>query len=183
MRSVLTRASTGHPCLTLLVRNVCFHALQVMNMPHYKVAAQNFEYKISCILDKPTESMFGYISVLVSVSFISQHSSLIHPLAWSVLSVSVSAPVPQYTRPIYMLSDTLPYKTTRTVLGRWLPTLRAKFYTVTTQTYLLPICVCFLTFGESIPLTHRLDLAEDVGHLALSNFFAQVRRGFFVLSS
>jgi len=30
------------------------------------VAAQNFEYKISCILDKPTESMFGYISVLVS---------------------------------------------------------------------------------------------------------------------
>ena len=31
------------------------------------VAAQNFEYKISGILDKPTESMFGYISVLVSV--------------------------------------------------------------------------------------------------------------------
>ncbi|KAF5366968.1 hypothetical protein D9758_003909 [Tetrapyrgos nigripes] len=28
------------------------------------VACQNFEYKISCILDKPTESMFGYISVL-----------------------------------------------------------------------------------------------------------------------
>lgn len=28
------------------------------------VAAQNFEYKISCILDKPTENMFGYISVL-----------------------------------------------------------------------------------------------------------------------
>lgn len=32
----------------------------------FTVAAQNFEYKISCILDKPTESMFGYISVLVS---------------------------------------------------------------------------------------------------------------------
>ena len=31
------------------------------------VAAQNFEYKISCILDKPTESLFGYISVLVSI--------------------------------------------------------------------------------------------------------------------
>ena len=29
------------------------------------VAAQNFEYKISNILDKPTESFFGYISVLV----------------------------------------------------------------------------------------------------------------------
>ncbi|KAH8925578.1 glycosyltransferase family 2 protein [Atractiella rhizophila] len=28
------------------------------------VAAQNFEYKISNILDKPTESVFGYISVL-----------------------------------------------------------------------------------------------------------------------
>ena len=32
----------------------------------YVVAAQNFEYKISGILDKPTESLFGYISVLVS---------------------------------------------------------------------------------------------------------------------
>jgi len=33
----------------------------------YLVAAQNFEYKMSCILDKPTESMFGYISVLVRI--------------------------------------------------------------------------------------------------------------------
>jgi chitin synthase len=32
------------------------------------VAAQNFEYKMSGILDKPTESMFGYISVLVRSS-------------------------------------------------------------------------------------------------------------------
>ncbi|QRW21366.1 chitin synthase [Rhizoctonia solani] len=34
-----------------------------LNLSH-SVAAQNFEYKISNILDKPTESMFGYISVL-----------------------------------------------------------------------------------------------------------------------
>jgi chitin synthase len=33
---------------------------------NFAVAAQNFEYKISNILDKPTESLFGYISVLVS---------------------------------------------------------------------------------------------------------------------
>ncbi|KAF9010650.1 glycosyltransferase family 2 protein [Cyathus striatus] len=31
------------------------------------VAAQNFEYKISCILDKPMESLFGYISVLACI--------------------------------------------------------------------------------------------------------------------
>lgn len=37
------------------------------------VAAQNFEYKMSNILDKPTEALFGYISVLVRVLF---HPSL-----------------------------------------------------------------------------------------------------------
>lgn len=31
---------------------------------HCTVAAQNFEYKISNILDKPLESVFGYITVL-----------------------------------------------------------------------------------------------------------------------
>lgn len=34
-------------------------------MTFLAVAAQNFEYKMSNILDKPTESLFGYISVLV----------------------------------------------------------------------------------------------------------------------
>ena len=29
-----------------------------------QVAAQNFEYKMSNILDKPTESSFGYVAVL-----------------------------------------------------------------------------------------------------------------------
>lgn len=34
------------------------------NLVNPIVAAQNFEYKMSNILDKPLESMFGYISVL-----------------------------------------------------------------------------------------------------------------------
>lgn len=37
------------------------HGLKLLNP---LVAAQNFEYKISNILDKPLESMFGYVSVL-----------------------------------------------------------------------------------------------------------------------
>lgn len=43
------------------------------NLLNPLVATQNFEYKISNILDKPLESAFGYVSVLVS------YSSLIHP--------------------------------------------------------------------------------------------------------
>ena len=34
-------------------------------LTRYTVAAQNFEYKITNILDKTTESLFGYITVLV----------------------------------------------------------------------------------------------------------------------
>ena len=34
------------------------------NLLNPLVAAQNFEYKMSNILDKPLESIFGYISVL-----------------------------------------------------------------------------------------------------------------------
>ena len=50
------------------------------------VAAQNFEYKISNILDKPTESLFGYISVLVSSSafcMAMSHSEITQPGAFS----------------------------------------------------------------------------------------------------
>lgn len=39
------------------------------NLVNPLVAAQNFEYKISNILDKPLESSFGYVSVLVSFPF------------------------------------------------------------------------------------------------------------------
>ena len=49
-------------------------------IPLLLVAAQNFEYKISCILDKPTESMFGYISVLVSFTLSSG------PVSWTNLT-------------------------------------------------------------------------------------------------
>ena len=38
------------------------HAGQLLLNP--LVAAQNFEYKMSNILDKPLESVFGYITVL-----------------------------------------------------------------------------------------------------------------------
>lgn len=35
-----------------------------MIIPRSPVASQNFEYKISNILDKTTESVFGYCAVL-----------------------------------------------------------------------------------------------------------------------
>jgi cellulose synthase/poly-beta-1,6-N-acetylglucosamine synthase-like glycosyltransferase len=54
------------------------------------VAAQNFEYKMSNILDKPTESLFGYIGVLVSVSRpLLIFEILIYYVARSFLSISV----------------------------------------------------------------------------------------------
>lgn len=50
------------------------------NLINPLVATQNFEYKISNILDKPLESSFGYVSVLVSLAFaIFRGSQLTHP--------------------------------------------------------------------------------------------------------
>jgi chitin synthase len=48
-----------------LGKSVSRHESRLPNDFFFAVAAQNFEYKISNILDKPTESLFGYISVLV----------------------------------------------------------------------------------------------------------------------
>lgn len=58
-----------------------------LNMLSFLVASQNFEYKISNILDKPTESLFGYISVLVRSSSLYQsleiHAMFVQPGAFS----------------------------------------------------------------------------------------------------
>jgi cellulose synthase/poly-beta-1,6-N-acetylglucosamine synthase-like glycosyltransferase len=47
---------------------VCLHTRLTSFLPFPRqnplVAAQNFEYKMSNILDKPLESVFGFISVL-----------------------------------------------------------------------------------------------------------------------
>ena len=63
-----TRANIGVAFLTLSVRLHLQWAL-VDALTASLVAAQNFEYKITNILDKPTESLFGYISVLVGTGF------------------------------------------------------------------------------------------------------------------
>ena len=36
--------------------------MRMVDDPSHAVAAQNFRYKVSNILDKPTESLFGYIA-------------------------------------------------------------------------------------------------------------------------
>ncbi|KAJ1503044.1 Chitin synthase, class 2 [Coelomomyces lativittatus] len=54
-----TNAQVGGACGEIAVEyNSIFHLLKPI------IAAQNFEYKMSNILDKPLESFFGYISVL-----------------------------------------------------------------------------------------------------------------------
>ena len=60
-----TKAKTGLSSLTHLVSLPFAGPYYIRLTWTWTVAAQNFEYKISCILDKPMESMFGYISVLV----------------------------------------------------------------------------------------------------------------------
>ncbi len=91
------------------------------------VAAQNFEYKITNILDKPTESLFGYISVLVSLLPSSSPRNLIliflHSRARS--------------RP----TDTSRCRMTSMASGRWRHTSKARSFTVVTLTFSPPTCV------------------------------------------
>ena len=57
---------------------VALKGLLWKNLLNPLVAAQNFEYKMSNILDKPLESIFGYITVLyVSSSFDATGQTLI----------------------------------------------------------------------------------------------------------
>jgi hypothetical protein len=108
---------------------------------NYVVAAQNFEYKISCILDKTTESMFGYIGVLVCDVPRTLRRILTLLTAWRFLCVSVCA-VCSHCR---WLTDggtvILHCRTTSTVLAHWPHISRGKSFMGTTRIYLPPICV------------------------------------------
>lgn len=57
------------------------------NLINPLVAAQNFEYKMSNILDKPLESIFGYITVLSAARCTQQIAA--NSQARSVLGVSI----------------------------------------------------------------------------------------------
>ena len=67
-KSLHTKADDGQlwAILWASIRGCNVHRAVIADVLPLPVAAQNFEYKVANILDKPTESLFGYISVLVS---------------------------------------------------------------------------------------------------------------------
>jgi hypothetical protein len=107
------------------------------------VASQDFEYKMSNILDKPTESVFGYISVLVRNALAAHILPVL--IGWCLQPGAFSA-YRLEARPfvgihINVVLDTLPCRTIRMAPARSLHTSKARYSMVVTQISLRQICV------------------------------------------
>ena len=116
------------------------------------MAAQNFEYKITNTLDKPTESLFGYISVLV-------RDALLTPTARTYAELRSLAP--------FQRIGTSLYRTTSMVLARSPHTSRVRSFMAATRISSRPTCVrySFLAWRHTLMVVYDMltDLAEDVG--------------------